>query len=483
MTFHLSLVHHLSKSSLCRFLRAYLLGYLSSVAPKLFSLLAVLVRRRRSLRESLYSTYQTLRVAAQPNRFPAFCGVLVGSSTFLSLAFNNLTVLVERHLNLRSSAVWRTRLARFFAALVASSLSFVLLNSGRDGVGSDVEPKSKKGEKYSDDRYAADAAARRGDSIPTEYSCEPDHENASLGPLAVPLAGRTLDLTLFATIRALDASVHYWWAKHKEHRTRTGRLSRLERTLSRNIDPAVFALSSGIIMWSFVYKPDRLPRSYNAWMSTVARIDPRLLETLRQIRFGNFVYGKDTGMAPLLQGMCREYGMPEVWGDPAKTAPVPCELYHMGLGPSCEWHAMRRFVRGWWFAMKMYLPLNLLLLLKRRHLHSSEKVYNVLIDACRSSAFLGTFITFFSFSVCLARTRIGPRLFSEKTISKQMWDGGLCIGAGCLTCGWSILLEKAGRRQELASFVAPRAAATVFGRRYQKKVRNAPANLQSNFQN
>ncbi|EKG17931.1 Ankyrin repeat containing protein [Macrophomina phaseolina MS6] len=48
--------------------------------------------------------------------------------------------------------------------------------------------------------------------------------------------------------------------------------------------------------------------------------------------------------------MCRDYGWPEEWGDPAKTIPVPCEMVHMGCGPSCEKHALMRFTRAWLFA-------------------------------------------------------------------------------------------------------------------------------------
>jgi hypothetical protein len=40
-----------------------------------------------------------------------------------------------------------------------------------------------------------------------------------------------------------------------------------------------------------------------------------------------------------------------------------------------------------------------------------------------------------------------------------------------MMCGWSILIEKARRRQEIAFFVAPRAAATLLPRRYEEKVR------------
>ena len=39
-----------------------------------------------------------------------------------------------------------------------------------------------------------------------------------------------------------------------------------------------------------------------------------------------------------------------------------------------------------------------------------------------------------------------------------------------MMCGWSILIEAAKRRQELAFFVAPKAAATVLPRHYRRMV-------------
>jgi hypothetical protein len=38
-----------------------------------------------------------------------------------------------------------------------------------------------------------------------------------------------------------------------------------------------------------------------------------------------------------------------------------------------------------------------------------------------------------------------------------------------MVCGWSIILENAGRRKDIALFVAPRALATLLPRRYEMK--------------
>ena len=111
----------------------------------------------------------------------------------------------------------------------------------------------------------------------------------------------------------------------------------------------------------------------------------------------------------------------------------------------------------------MYFPLNLLLVVRNPNLKGLARALG---SAARSSAFLGTFITLFYYGVCLTRTRIGPYLLGKHNASRQAIDGGLCVGVGCLLCGWSIIIEVAGRRKDMALFVAPRALATLFPRRY-----------------
>jgi hypothetical protein len=116
----------------------------------------------------------------------------------------------------------------------------------------------------------------------------------------------------------------------------------------------------------------------------------------------------------------------------------------------------------------MYLPLQLLIRLRYPSLSS---FLAGLKGAAQSSAFLGAFVSFFYYGVCLARTRLGPQIFAYKTVTPQMWESGLCVLAGCMVCGWSILLEKRSRRQEIAFFVVPRALATLLPRVYEKRYR------------
>jgi len=216
-------------------------------------------------------------------------------------------------------------------------------------------------------------------------------------------------------------------------------------------------------MWTWIYNPPRLPRAYKKWIGSAAAVDSRLIEALQRCRAGDLRYGSDTGLASLLGDMCDDYGWPRTWGDPAVSVPFPCEIVHMGCGPSCEIHAISRFAQSFRWAMATYFPLNLLLVFRSPNLKSLRRA---LISSARSSAFLGAFITLFYYGVCLARTRVGPCIVGRHTDARKQIDGGLCVGTGCILCGWSILLENPGRRKDMALFVAPRALATLLPRRY-----------------
>ncbi|KAL2021185.1 hypothetical protein VTK56DRAFT_7491 [Thermocarpiscus australiensis] len=426
--------------------RAYLLGYASTVAPRLLTLLLQHLTRRQHKQQKptaiasqrpaepfLASLQRILRAGVDWQRFPAFCAVIVGGSTFLEPPLRAVFDRLASHL----SAIARRRLSRWFASFIAAWLSLRLLQSRQTPGFTDTVAESNGG--------GAGAAK----------------------PKTVRYAGRTLDLTLFAVTRALDVIGGELWHRRKLRRQAAGKWTAAEAAVSRLTDPAVFALSSGVIMWTWIYLPSRLPRAYNKWIASAAAVDARLIEALQRCRRGELRYGEDTGQAPLLGSMCADYGWPAAWGDPARSVPFPCEMVHMGRGPSCEYHALARFARSFRWALATYLPLSLLLAVRRGPGPArAAGLRRALLSAARSSAFLGAFIALFYYGVCLARTRLGPHVVGRDAAARQRIDGGYCVGAGCLLCGWSIVLEKPGRRKDMALFVAPRALATLFPRRY-----------------
>lgn len=72
-------------------------------------------------------------------------------------------------------------------------------------------------------------------------------------------AGRTLDLTFFAVIKALDVVIGELWAKRKARRVSSGKFTKIEARIGSTADAAVFSLSTAVVMFSWVYLPDRLP--------------------------------------------------------------------------------------------------------------------------------------------------------------------------------------------------------------------------------
>lgn len=275
---------------------------------------------------------------------------------------------------------------------------------------------------------------------------------------------------LFATVRALDSGIGLLWSQYRGVRPATGPREAIEKFVSAHVDVPLFCTGAGAVMWAWFYFPDALPRAYREWIRRAAQVDNRLIQVLRQAREGVFVYGEEPKGETPLRSMCEDYGFPLVWSNPAKTIPVPCELLHMGTGLSCHWHALKRWITAFRFALATNLPLQLLL--QSRHI-SWQTVFKAFKTALRSSAFLASFISLFYYGVCLARTQLGLKLLGPGVVSPMTWDQGLCIRAGCLLCGWSILIETKRKRQEAALFVAPRAAATILPRRYDCKVRIA----------
>ncbi|KAI0161339.1 integral membrane protein [Xylariaceae sp. FL1272] len=411
-------------------IRAFVLGYASSVAPRLLTLVLQHAMRRRKNRgltngskphDSFVTSLRHILIwGLDYQRFPTFCAALIGGTTLL----DSLVSLILQS-STQLSDITRRRLSRWFASFIAAWLSLRLIQS------------------------------KRTNAFTETISVDGD------GTETIHYAGRTLDLTLFAATRAVDVVVGELWSQRRQRRLAANKWTQLDSFISQFADPSLFATSCAFIMWAWFYTPSALPQSYTKWINSAAAVDTRLIEALRRCRKAELVYGKETGQAPLLQSMCTDYKWPLQWGDPFTAIPFPCEMVHMGCGPSCEYHALSRFFRSFKWSMATYLPLNLLARKK-----DIKGFRSALLSAARSSSFLATFITLFYYGVCLARRRVGPLILGKHTAARQTIDGGVCVGCGCFLCGWSILLEAASRRKDMALFVAPRALATLLPRRY-----------------
>ncbi|KAH6891119.1 hypothetical protein B0T10DRAFT_560385 [Thelonectria olida] len=398
-------------------IRAYLLGYATAVGPRLLTLILqhVMGKRRKQLSPDqedgsfVKSAKHIVRMGFNPQRFPTFCAVLAGGSTLLQ---EPLKSIIDKAAASLSNAA-RLRLARWISTFIAAWYGLRILHSYESRAYTETIPQKKD-------------------------------SPSGTQPQTIKFAGRTLDLTLFALSRALDVVLGDLWARRRARRQAACKWTNTEQSISRLIDPLVFSASTGLIMWAWFYFPETLPRSYNKWITSAAAVDMRLIEALRRCRKGEFQYGKDTGQTPLLEPMCADFNFPLEWADPSRTIPIPCDMVHMGCGPSCEYHTISRFFHTWKWSMATYFPLTLSLALRNP---SRKAVLRAFTSACRSAAFLSTVITLFYYGVCLSRTRIGPRLLGTSLSCRQRIDSGL-------------------RRKDISLFVAPRAMATLLPRRY-----------------
>jgi hypothetical protein len=391
------------------------------------------------------------------DQFPAFCGALIGLYAFLRYPLWILSKYLEKLLKSRRWRVhpnFSTTTSRFAAAFWSAWLSLRLLN----GTHQRKHPQHSVQQTNHLEGFINIKGLRINEGRHGDY-------------VSLSEAGRSLDLTIFAVTRSIETVIGHLWACRKTSRLASGKWTSAEATISHLADAGVFAASSGVIMWAWFYHPDRLPRAYNRWIRGAAQVDPRLVETLRRARRGEFVYDRETGQAALLESFCKDLNLPVAWGNPCLTIPIPCEVVHSGIGPSCHWHSAVRFARAFKFAFATYLPLQLLVKAKKP---SWRTFMQALKEAFRSSTFLGAFVGLFYYGVCLARTLLGPKLLQSRGVTPLMWDQGLCIRAGCILCGSSILIEAAKRRQEMAFFVAPKAVATFLPRRYDIKASFRP---------
>ncbi|KAI8383077.1 hypothetical protein BD560DRAFT_322777 [Blakeslea trispora] len=187
-------------------------------------------------------------------------------------------------------------------------------------------------------------------------------------------------------------------------------------------------------------------------------IDTRLLEALRAIRKGEWIYGASSFLdVHLLGDYCTRLGLPRHLGDPM-TGRIACTLVHEGKPYGCEANVLLRFYRGFIKIFPVYLSVHMFppLFFKTSKLfHNPGPILShVLFASIRSSSFLATYIAIIWYSICLVRTRIGYQLLG---INQSKLDNTLAPLIGSMLCGLSLLIESKHRRGEMTLYVLPRA--------------------------
>ena len=177
-------------------------------------------------------------------RFPTFCGALVGGYTFLQiplrLLYGYLCVIVEGK-SPRLRRWYRGRLAvpRFVAALLSAWFSLQLLNRNKPSRVNEATTTRRLETPRQDGSDAAVEATTTTRLTPGDIEAP------------ILLAGKTLDLTILVASRALDTLITNLWRRSHAHYLPTT----TTKAISNHASNLLFALSSGTIMWTWVYHP------------------------------------------------------------------------------------------------------------------------------------------------------------------------------------------------------------------------------------
>ena len=187
--------------------------------------------------------YSILAGSFAVRRYSTFCAALVGGYTFLQwplrLFFDYASVLSMGE-NLPSKRLRSTShvVSRFLAAVLSAWFSLEVINYKAIGK---VARKNPKQSTQDHQGYATNGTGL------TSQNAESLDSNASQACPPV-LAGKTLDLTLFAVTRALDSLVVDIYRRSYPSTANTALVSSTLGAISRYADTFIFALSSGTVV-------------------------------------------------------------------------------------------------------------------------------------------------------------------------------------------------------------------------------------------
>ncbi|KAH8922946.1 hypothetical protein BT69DRAFT_1297544 [Atractiella rhizophila] len=228
--------HHKVHPSTKPFLKAFMVGYLFDVLPRL---LGMFLRKSKKSRRGFWYLLAAIRIIRdgfRPGRLALSAGISLGGAKFLD------GILQQQLANYRES-------------------------NGRSNA------LSAKDQYYSS-LTAASASSLIGISILKSPS-------------------ESLSLTLFSLVRALDTAFRILYRKLSALEAFDSQRSQaLLDEIAKLGDIFLFWISSWRIMWVWFYQPELLPPSYVLWISRLSRVDHRLLQVLRHARAGEWQYGK-----------------------------------------------------------------------------------------------------------------------------------------------------------------------------------------------
>ncbi|KAI8600631.1 hypothetical protein EDD21DRAFT_415663 [Dissophora ornata] len=224
----------------------------------------------------------------------------------------------------------------------------------------------------------------------------------------------------------------------------------------RHGDALLFALACGQVLYAYTMQPESIPPEYLKFMINTARVTPEAL-ALNRAR----VRGFPVDVNQVVALVKRQRHTPKALAEAAKltefTNIIPCAVLHPSYD-SCKVNNMERFLQVTKNILPVYATLNLvpLLVLRMKRLLSK-----VTFNTLRSSVFLAVFVAVYQSQICAHRNLVKNGWMQINNKYFYWLFGVTCSGA-------AIFVEQESRRAELAMYVLPKAAESLYKILYQK---------------
>ncbi|KAK5821831.1 hypothetical protein F5H01DRAFT_411536 [Linnemannia elongata] len=231
----------------------------------------------------------------------------------------------------------------------------------------------------------------------------------------------------------------------------------------RHGDAALFALACGQVMYAYTMQPESIPPEYLKFMINTARVPPEAL-AFNRARVRGFPVDVNQVQALVQRFKPTAKSVETVSKLTEYTDLIPCAVLHPSYD-SCKVNNAERFVQVTKNILPVYATLNfvpLLVLRMKRLMADPVNVFSkTSFNTLRSSVFLAVFVVLYQSQICGHRN-----LFKNGWIQSNNKYIYWLFGVTC--SGTAIMVEQESRRAELAMYVLPKAAESLYKILYQK---------------
>ncbi|KAF9406971.1 hypothetical protein BGZ94_002885, partial [Podila epigama] len=231
----------------------------------------------------------------------------------------------------------------------------------------------------------------------------------------------------------------------------------------RHGDAALFALACGQVMYAYTMQPDSIPPEYLKFMLNTARVPGEAL-AFNRARVRGFPVDVQQVQALVKRFRGTPKAMETVSALTEYTDIIPCAVLHPRYD-SCRINNAERFYQVTKNILPVYATLNFVPLLVLRLKRLMADPVNVLsktsFNTFRSSIFLAVYVVIYQSQICGHRNLVKNGWMQSNNKYLYWLFGVTCSGA-------AIMVEQESRRAELAMYVLPKAAESLFKILYQK---------------